>query len=97
FSSRFEIVYQLSLGVDTPIFNDNQVVVYQNEANDLVINTGNVVMSAVKVFDIRGRLLSESKGINASQTTITAGQTNQVLLVQITSQEGPVVTKKVIR
>lgn len=97
FTTRFEVMYQLPLGIDNPTFNENQVVIYQNEANSFGINTGDIVMSSVKVFDVRGRLLLENKGINASQTTITAGQANEVLLVQITSQDGMVVTKKVLR
>jgi hypothetical protein len=73
------------------------VTIYQNEVKDFVIKTGNIVMSEVKVFDIRGRLLLEKNDINDSQTTINVGQANQVLLIQITSQDGLVVTKKVIR
>lgn len=97
FADRFEIVYQSQLGVGSPTFNPNQVIIYKNETNDFVINTGNTVMSTVKVFDIRGRMLLEKSEINGSQVTITAGQTNEVLLIQITSQDGLVVTKKVIR
>lgn len=97
FVSRFEVVYQMTLGVGTPVFNANQVTIYQNEVKDFVIKTGNIVMSEVKVFDVRGRLLLHKKGVNDSQTTINVGQTNEVLLVQITSQDGLVVTKKVIR
>jgi len=96
YASRFEILYQNQLS--NPTFDANQVVVYQNSAHDFVINTGNIVMSNVKVFDIRGRMLYNSKEINATETIIsTAAQANQVLLVQITSQDGLVVTKKVIR
>ena len=62
-----------------------------------MVNTGNVIMSSIKVFDIRGRLLQEKNDINASQTTIGNGLANQVLLVQITSEDGITVTKKVIR
>jgi hypothetical protein len=54
-------------------------------------------MESVKVFDVRGRLLVEQKGINAAQTTISGGLANEVLLLQITDIEGTVVTKKVIR
>nr|WP_294775770.1 MBG domain-containing protein [uncultured Flavobacterium sp.] len=97
FDSRFEVLYQSPLGVTTPVFNANQVVVYKNAANDFVINSGNVTMASVKVFDIRGRLLLEKNGINNSETIITTGQANEVLLIQITSQDGLVVTKKVIR
>jgi len=98
FTNRFEVVYRDSaLGVDTPTLTDKQVVIYKNQANDFVINTGNFEMSAVKIFDIRGRILVERQAINASQTTISAGLSNEVLLVQITTVDGTVVTKKVIR
>ncbi|MGL2963206.1 T9SS sorting signal type C domain-containing protein [Flavobacterium sp. RSB2_4_14] len=97
FASRFEIIYQGALGVTNPTFNANQVIVYKNEANDFVINSGTVMMASVKVFDIRGRLLLERKGINATETNLTVGMSNEVLLVQITSEDGEVVTKKVLR
>ena len=87
----------MPLHVDNPIFNTNQVVIYKNEVNDFVINSGNVIMASVKVFDIRGRLLVEKKGVNASQTTMSVGAANEVLLVQITSVDGEIVTKKVVR
>jgi hypothetical protein len=97
FDTRFEITYQTtSLAVSTPIFNESQVVIYKTPTNEISINTGNVVMSKVKIFDIRGRLLQEQKDINASQTLMNAGLTTEVLLVQITSEEGVVVTKKVL-
>jgi hypothetical protein len=98
FSDRFRIVYMNSaLGTDEPVFNANQVVIYKNEINDFVINSGNVIMSNIKVYDVRGRLLHEYKNVNDSQTTINVGLVNQVLLVQITSEDGVMVTKKVIR
>jgi len=54
-------------------------------------------MSSIKVFDIRGRLIEEKTDINASQTTIKGGLANEVLLVQITNEDGITVTKKVIK
>ena len=96
FDTRFEIIYQAaSLGTLT--FNESQVVIYKTPTNEISINTGNVVMSMVKIFDIRGRLLQEQKNSNASQTAMSVGVANEILLVQITSEEGIVVTKKVIR
>lgn len=97
FNSRFEILYQMPLGVTVPVFNADQVIVYKNVTNDFVVNSGNVTMAKVKVFDIRGRLLLEKNEINSSETTIAVGQANEVLLIQIISQDGLVVTKKVIR
>ena len=47
--------------------------------------------------DIRGRLLTTQNNINASQTSIQVDVPTQVLLLQITSLDGVVVTKKVIK
>jgi autotransporter-associated beta strand protein len=97
FTNRFEIIYQSQLSIENPTFNASQVIVYKNELNDFVINSGTIIMASVKVFDIRGRLLLERNNINASQTNMTVGMANEVLLVQITSEDGVVVTKKVVR
>ncbi len=96
FNNRFEIIYALPLGVGNPVFTANNVIIF-NQNNGLVVNSGTIIMDSIKVFDVRGRLLQERKDINASQTTISVGLSNQVLLVQITSTDGVVVTKKVVR
>jgi hypothetical protein len=95
FASRFEIVYQNLLGVQTPTFNENNVVIYK-QGEEIVINSGKTLMSNVKVFDIRGRLLLEKKAINAYETRLNMGTTKEVLLVQMTTATDVVVTKKVI-
>ncbi|UPT71489.1 MAG: T9SS sorting signal type C domain-containing protein [Flavobacterium sp. JAD_PAG50586_2] len=94
FNNRFEIVYQAQLA--NPIFTSNAVVIY-SQNNGFVVNSGNFVMASIKVFDIRGRLIEEKKAINANETNIKGGLSNGVLLVQITTQDGVTVTKKVIR
>jgi hypothetical protein len=96
FNNRFEIIYQSQLGTNNPTFTASTVIIY-NQNNDLVINAGSTIMKSVKVFDIRGRLLNEKANINASRASIIGGLTNGVLLVQITSEDGAVVTRKVIR
>jgi hypothetical protein len=96
FTNRFEIIFQSQLGIGNPSFTDNNVIIY-TQNNDFVVNTGTIVMDSIKVFDIQGRLLQEKKGINASQTSMGSGLANQVLLVQIISEDGVMVTKKVIR
>ena len=50
-----------------------------------------------KIYDIRGRLLTSRDAINATETSFTTlPASQQVLLVQITSEEGISVTKKVV-
>jgi hypothetical protein len=94
FDSRFELLYQLPLATTNPQFNANQVIIYKDAGNNLIINTGNESMAAVKVFDINGKLILEKKGINAAQTSLFIGLSNEVVLIQITSESGIMVTKK---
>ena len=95
-SSSSVVITIDSASLAVPTFNESQVVIYKTPTNEISINTGNVVMSMVKIFDIRGRLLQEQKGINATQTLMNGGLSTEVLIVQITSEEGVVVTKKVL-
>ena len=95
FNNRFEIVYQSTLGVNNPTFDANQVVVYK-QGQDIVINSGKATMATVKVFDIRGRLLVEQQNVNASETKVFAGSTNEMLVVKIIDKDGTEVSKKVI-
>jgi hypothetical protein len=96
FTNRFEVVYQSSpLGVHPPTFDGNTVVIYKQQ-DMLHINSGAVVMSGVKIFDIRGRLIYERSAINSNTTVLKDFRAEeQVLLVQITSADGEVVTRKV--
>jgi hypothetical protein len=97
FNGRFEIVYQEALlGVTPAQFNESQVVIYKTPTNEISINCGNTTMSKIKIFDIQGRLLYEKKDINSTQTTCGLIGSTEVLLIQILSKEGLIVTKKVV-
>jgi hypothetical protein len=97
FNSRFEIVYTSSpLANHNPTFDADSVVVYKQE-QVLNINSGSTVMSKVRVFDVRGRLLFEKNNINATAVKLTGLKAaQQVVLVQITSDDNRIVTKKVV-
>ncbi len=97
FNSRFEIVYTSSLlATHNPTFDANSVVVYKQE-QELNINSGSTVMAKVRVFDVRGRLLLEKNNINATAVKLTdLKAAQQVVLVQITSDDNRIVTKKVV-
>jgi hypothetical protein len=97
FANRFDILYQNpTLATTSPIFNEESVVVYKNSSN-VYIDAGTTNIDSVKLFDIRGRMLIEQKKVNATQTKIdTSTIGNQVLLVQITSENQLMVTKKIL-
>jgi hypothetical protein len=95
FLGRFEIVYQSSvLNVKDFVLND--VVVYSNNL-DIIVNVGQSIIDTIKVFDLRGRLLTEMNNVNASETSIKMTSESQIVLVQVTAQNGAVVTKKLIK
>ncbi len=97
FANRLEIVYQAgALGVNDPVLNENQVVIYKTPSNEISINTGNFVMDNVMIYDLAGRLLFQQKDINNSQALIKVGFATEVLLVKIKTQDGKSVTKKVL-
>ena len=95
FLNRFEITYQNSLAVSSSNFNENNVVVYKKD-QVLIINSGNMIIDNVKVYDMQGRLLIDKTKVNDFETKIIANTMNQVLLVKITSENNEVVTKKVM-
>ncbi|MCF6130238.1 T9SS sorting signal type C domain-containing protein [Flavobacterium sp. AS60] len=97
FDNRFELRYtDTALGTTNPVFNDNSVIVYKNNQG-LYIDSGAVNMATVSIFDIRGRLLATQKQVDRTTTVFTTlPTTNQVLLVRIESENGAIVTKKVV-
>jgi hypothetical protein len=97
FATRFELLYQSgTLGVNNPELTENQVVIYKTPTNELSINTGNFAMDHVMFYDVSGRLLTEVKNINNSQTLLKVDFTTEVLLVKIKTQDGKTVSKKVL-
>ena len=95
FNDRFVLVYENQLSVVNPTFTSDNVVVYKN-SEDFEVNSGAATMSEITVFDIRGRLIQSKSNINATETRLNVGTTNQVLLFQIKTTDGILVTKKVV-
>jgi hypothetical protein len=97
FDDRFVLRFNNgTLGVVDNDFNENTIKVYKNSTG-LHVDSASVEMETIKIFDVAGRLLVASKNVNSTtQVFTTLPKTNQVLLVQVTSKDGIVVTKKVI-
>ena len=95
FENRFVLRFTTA-ALGNPQFTANSVVVYHN-GSGLHVTTGNVVMKNVAIYDVAGRLIASRHNIGASETVFTnLPTTQQVLLVQITSENGEKVTKKVV-
>jgi hypothetical protein len=96
FDDRFEVQFvDGTLSVDNPIANSNAIVVYKNNET-IFINSSSLTMKEVKLFDIRGRLITAKSDILASEVSfVNLNVANQMILVQITTTDGALVTKKV--
>lgn len=96
FTDRFEVVYQnVTLGNENPVLDNNTVVVYKKD-NVITINSGNVPMTGVTIYDVRGRLLYSRSGVNATETVINdLVSEQQVLIVNIAIEKGNV-TRKIV-
>jgi len=95
-NTRFSIIYQDQLLGTTPVdFSLDQVVLYKPN-QDIHLSTGTKAMKSVAVFDTSGRLLLRKEAVDATSTVFNVGDQNQLLLVQITMDDGLVVIKKYI-
>lgn len=95
FNDRLQLQY-VNTTLSTPSFTADAVVIYQNTDKVLTVDAGGAEMENIKVFDIRGRLVYTKEAISSNVTQLgDLKAEQQVLLVQITSADGRVVTKKV--
>jgi len=95
FEDRFDLKYQNST-LSVPTFNEEAIIVYQNNQT-LFINSGVTEMARVRLMDVRGRLIAEKAEVNATEVQFSQlNVSKQVLLVQITTLDGTIVTKRVI-
>jgi hypothetical protein len=98
FNSRFEIVYEnAALSIDNiTSTNPNSILVYKQN-NTIAITSQNSLLKEVKIFDLRGRKLYENTKVDALNTSITdISNSNQVLIVQIKTENNEIITKKIV-
>jgi hypothetical protein len=75
----------------------NDIIVFKNHNDIEIVGSTNLTLADVKVFDMRGRLITELHKINSNTAKVTnLSIANQVLLVQITDVDGKIVTKKLV-
>jgi len=95
-TTRFSLLYQKTLGINTADFSDNSVRVSKNKGN-IQIKSNNRGIDNIKLFDINGRLILEKSNVNANETVIESTKFgNQILIVKITSDDNKVVSIKLV-
>lgn len=85
------------LGLNDVSFENANVSVYKDKGVVNVTTTTNVVIADIKVYDTQGKLITEQKDVNAAAATIKDLKvTSQALVVKVTTQDGKIITKKII-
>lgn len=95
-NTRFSLKYQKTLGITTPNFDENGIIIFKNNGR-IFIKSDGAPINNVKVFDVGGRLLLEKAKVNGNETSIESSKyVGQVLIVKIASEDQTVVSKKIV-
>lgn len=96
FDNRFELRYSdNALVIDEVAVNDTLLIATQHNA--IYIRTAGEMIAKVAVFDLLGRAIFDAKAIDGNDFVInTIAAVNQALLIQVTLQNGVVITRKLI-
>ena len=94
-NARFSLKYQKTLKVIDSEFSDNSITVYVNNGS-LFVKSAVSAIQNIKVFDIQGRLIAEQRDVNSNTATISNLSVNQALILQVSSEDNKVVSKKVL-
>jgi trimeric autotransporter adhesin len=93
FNERFRVVFQNTLSTPTVNESSNLIAFVRNK--ELILDAGTELMSDVKIYDVRGSLVFEAKLDTTNFNAHLLVQGKQILLVQVTFQNGTTVVKKV--
>jgi hypothetical protein len=94
-NSRFSLKYQKTLKVIDSEFNENSIAVY-NTNGSLFVKSNASTINTIKIFDVQGRLIAEQKNVKSNTATFSNLKANQALIVQVSSDDNKVVSKKVV-
>jgi len=98
-NDRFEIVFSRnSLNTDTnELLNGNNLIVTNNNAQILVKVLGEIPMKNIQVFDVIGKLISNTN-LQANEKMLSGNyKSGTVYFVKVTLQNGQILNKKFIK
>ncbi|RZK24920.1 MAG: hypothetical protein EOO43_06865, partial [Flavobacterium sp.] len=96
FNTRFEVLYNTTLGTNNPALTNNTILVGVKD-QIIQINAGNVTMEKIELIDVSGRVIYTQDGVNATTATLEqVVANNQMLIVRIHTKESCIVTQKII-
>jgi alpha-tubulin suppressor-like RCC1 family protein len=97
FNERFSIVYKNGLLNNEDFEGSNNLIVFINSSNQIIIEDSKNYLETVEIYDVSGRQLFSKNGISSNEFNVLNSFGNQVLLVRVTNENGIVLTKKVLK
>ncbi|MFA5556189.1 MAG: T9SS sorting signal type C domain-containing protein [Flavobacteriaceae bacterium] len=94
FNDRFVLKYMSPLSIGDINNLDNSWAVYQKD-NQLQVAASGFDIKDIAVYDVLGRLVYQKENINTNSHTIEKMNSNQVLIVKVTSTDNTTSVKKV--
>lgn len=94
FKSRFEVVYEEEGTMGTNDLTHNNILIYKNNKNIVVESKLDHILS-VELFDLQGRSIHKNTQVNSNTYSIRS-QAKGVLVVRAQTQNGEIVSKKII-
>ena len=93
FNNRFELVYQSALSLNNPLQSAIMVV---SKDKIIEINSKNETIDVVKVFDIRGRMITQHQGVASTSFSVDlTSVASQILILQVKTLSGEIITRKI--
>jgi len=99
FNTRFELLFKnYALSEDDIVLNENLIVNNQNDESVLVKTNNGSIIKNIKVYDVLGKLILNSKHHNAT-VNLQTPNINQgtVLFLKVTLENGQILNKKIIK
>ncbi|MCV9927904.1 T9SS sorting signal type C domain-containing protein [Flavobacterium sp. LS1R49] len=97
FNDRFVLRYTNKTLNIPKTGNPENCIVYKNDSQHIVVNSGVSDIKQIKIYDISGKLIYETKNVNGTIANIeNLPPINQVLLVNVLTAEGLDYTNKII-
>ena len=92
-----DVVYKTGiLGVPSVSFDEKSIVVFKKD-NTININSTEMTIKSVQLFDVNGRVIATKNNVNAFETSFSnLSFASGVILVKITGTDNKVVTKKLL-
>jgi hypothetical protein len=96
FDTRFVLRFQTPLNTDVPVVSSNDIIAYKDNGTIHIVSS-KAVLQSVNIIDISGRTLASKSRLNSNTAEFEGLHfAQQTLLIQVTTQDGFVITKKLL-